>query len=383
MNYGFLNVLTAVAAAAGGTTDTGTNDANAVPEEPSTPIESVQKAVSFTEGLWNKLTDAATWIGLADTALRIVLIILLAQIAIRLTYKIIDRALLRQKEDAGDSKFRVKPRRFVTIGKLLKNMVVIVLNFMMMLLIISELGYNLAPLIAGAGVIGLAIGFGAQSLVKDVITGFFIVFEDQFAVGDVVQITTFKGTVEVIGLRTTRLRNWNGEVYVIPNGIITNVTNFSLADAKAVIDIPMSAERPLDEATHLVARSLEKVHDKNAKVLAPPNILGVQAMTTGEYTLRISVSCSPNAQAEVESMIRGEIKRAMERDDALKQALAEESERKAHTEEEAKAKPEEAPKAEAAPAPVRQNPEGPGKPESEKTDAEKTPNTEDKPHSAQ
>ncbi|WP_172254853.1 mechanosensitive ion channel family protein [Saccharibacillus deserti] len=371
MIYGFLNALTAAAAS-------DTNDANKTPD---TTAETVDKAVSFTQGLWNKLTDAATWIGLADTALRIVLIILLAQIAIRVTYKIIDRALLRQKEDTGDSRFRVKPRRFVTIGKLLKNMVVIVLNFMMMLLIISELGYNLAPLIAGAGVIGLAIGFGAQSLVKDVITGFFIVFEDQFAVGDVVQITTFKGTVEVIGLRTTRLRNWNGEVYVIPNGIITNVTNFSLADAKAVIDIPMSAERPLDEATHLVARSLEKVHDHNAKILAPPNILGVQAMTTGEYTLRISVSCSPNAQAEVESMIRGEIKRAMERDDALKQALAEESERNAQAEDEAKAKPEEAAKAETAPVP--QKPEGPGKPESEKTDAEKTPNTEDKPHSAQ
>lgn len=368
------------ATAEGAATD-GTESGTSPETVPSDPGETVKEALSFTANLWDRVTDPVMWMGLADTALRIVLIIVLAQVAIRLAYKVIDRALLKQKQDSGESKFRVKPRRFVTIGKLLKNMVVIVLNFMMLLLIISELGYDLAPLIAGAGVIGLAIGFGAQSLVKDVITGFFIVFEDQFAVGDVVQIATFKGTVEVIGLRTTRLRNWNGEVYAIPNGTITNVTNFSLADAKAVIDIPMSADRALDEATHLVARSLEKVHDENEKVLAAPQILGVQAMTTGEYTLRIAVSCSPNAQAEVESLIRGEVKRAMERSDALKQALAEEAERKAQAEEEAKEQ-----KSEPAPAPSEAaavKPEGPGKPESEKTDAEKTPNTEDKPHSAQ
>lgn len=344
--------------------------------KPPDASEAVDQALTFTASVWEKLTNPATWIGLADTALRIVLIIVLAQVAIRITYKVIDRALLRQRKENGENKFRVKPRRFVTVGKLLKNVTNIVLNFIMMMLIISELGYDLAPLIAGAGVIGLAIGFGAQSLVKDVITGFFIVFEDQFAVGDVVQIATFKGTVEVIGLRTTRLRNWNGEVYAIPNGTITNVTNFSLADAQAVIDIPMAATRPLDEANHLVARSLEKVHEENAKVLSAPRVLGVQAMTTGEYTLRIAVKCSPNAQAEVESLIRGEIKRAMERDDALKQALAEESERKAKEAEEASARQQEAESA-------KVDPEGPGKPESEKTDVEKTPNTEDKPRSAQ
>lgn len=362
MFYGFLS---------GTTEDTKTPDAS----------EAVDQALSFTASVWDKLTDPATWIGLADTALRIVLIIVLAQVAIRVTYKVIDRALLRQHKESGENKFRVKPRRFVTVGKLLKNVTNIVLNFIMMMLIISELGYDLAPLIAGAGVIGLAIGFGAQSLVKDVITGFFIVFEDQFAVGDVVQIATFKGTVEVIGLRTTRLRNWNGEVYAIPNGTITNVTNFSLADAQAVIDIPMAATRPLDEANHLVARSLEKVHEENAKVLSAPRVLGVQAMTTGEYTLRIAVKCSPNAQAEVESLIRGEIKRAMERDDALKQALAEESERKAKEAEEVSARQQEAARAEAELA--KADAEGPGKPESEKTDAQKTPHTEDKPHSAQ
>ncbi|MDO3413234.1 mechanosensitive ion channel [Saccharibacillus sp. CPCC 101409] len=351
--------------------------------------QTIDDAASVTGEIWQTLTNPDTWARLAGVALRIVIIIVLTQVAIRISYKLIDRALLRQHKEGKENKFRVKPRRFVTVGKLLKNVAVIVFNFMMIMLIISELGYDLAPLIAGAGVVGLAIGFGAQSLVKDVITGFFIVFEDQFAVGDVVQITTYKGTVEMIGLRTTRLRNWNGEVYAIPNGTITSVTNFSLANAKAVIDIPMSAERQLDESLHLVARALEKVCDQHEVVLNTPEIRGIQAMTAGEYTLRVTVNCSPNAQSEVESLVRGEIKRAMERSDDVKKALAEESERKAKKEETKRLETAEgsqgdseadpaAGKAEAKPQAA-----GPEKPSIEKTDAEKTPNTEDKPHSAQ
>ncbi|GGN95183.1 mechanosensitive ion channel family protein [Saccharibacillus kuerlensis] len=353
-----------------------TADDTNIPEQAT---DTAKEAVTFMTSVWNRLTDPATWLALADTALRIVLIVVLAQIAIRISYRIIDRAILRQSEEGKGNKFRVKPRRFVTIGKLLKNMALIVFNFIMLLLIISELGYDLAPLIAGAGVVGLAIGFGAQSLVKDVITGFFIVFEDQFAVGDVVQIATYKGTVEVIGLRTTRLRNWNGEVYVIPNGTITNVTNFSLANAKAVIDIPMSADHALDESLKLVSRAVEKARDKNVKVLELPEVRGIQTMTTGEYTLRVVVNCEPNAQSEVESLIRGEVKRALERDDALKKALAEEAERKAQAEEERKETEAKALESSSVDMQVS----GPGKPEVEKTDAEKKPNTEDKPHSAQ
>ena len=106
---------------------------------------------------------------------------------------------------------RVNPRRFVTIGELLKNATSITCNFIMILLLLSEINVQVGPLLASAGVLGLAIGFGAQGLVKDVITGFFIILEDQFAVGDVIQTGTFKGTVEVIGLRTTKLVSWQGK----------------------------------------------------------------------------------------------------------------------------------------------------------------------------
>ena len=108
------------------------------------------------------------------------------------------------------------------------------------MLILGQVGLNLGPLLAGAGVLGLAIGFGAQSLVKDVITGFFIIFEDQFGVGDVIQIDQFKGTVEEIGIRVTRIKSWTGEVHIIPNGNIKQVTNFSTYNSIAVVDVSIA-----------------------------------------------------------------------------------------------------------------------------------------------
>lgn len=112
----------------------------------------------------------------------------------------------------------MNPRRLITVGELLKNVTSITSNFIMVMLVLGEIGYDLAPLLAGAGVLGLAIGFGAQSLVKDVITGFFIILEDQFAVGDVIQTGSLKGTVEIIGLRSTRLVSWTGRYISFQTG---------------------------------------------------------------------------------------------------------------------------------------------------------------------
>ncbi|GJM68402.1 hypothetical protein HMSSN036_06180 [Paenibacillus macerans] len=102
----------------------------------------------------------------------------------------------------------MNPRRLVTVGELMKNITSITANFILLMLVLGEIGFELGPLLAGAGVLGLAIGFGAQALVKDVISGFFIILEDQFAVGDVIQTGSYKGTVEMIGLRSTRLVSW-------------------------------------------------------------------------------------------------------------------------------------------------------------------------------
>ncbi len=264
----------------------------------------------FTDSLWSWLTDVPMWTNFAFALIRIIIIFILTRIAIKLINKVIERSL------SGRDKSRIatNPRRFVTIGELCKNVVSSVFNFIMIMLILNEFGFNLGPLLAGAGVAGLAISFGAQSIVKDIITGFFIIFEDQFAVGDVIQTGTYKGTVQMVGLRTTRLVSWNGEVNIIPNGSIISVTNFSLSNSLAVVDIPMSMERSLEDARGMVTRATESMKTDKLEVLDVPEVLGIQTLTTGEYSLRIIAKCQPNSRADVERAIHTAVKQELDRE---------------------------------------------------------------------
>jgi small conductance mechanosensitive channel len=179
-------------------------------------------------------------------------------------------------------------------------------------MILNQFGIRLEPILAGAGVVGLAIGFGAQSLVKDVITGFFIIFEDQFAVGDIVQIGTYKGTVEEIGLRVTKLKSWTGEVHFIPNGTINQVTNFSLNNSIAVVDIGIAYASDIDKALDILRMTVLKNYETNVNMVKEPQVLGVQTISTSEITLRTTVECKPNMQALVARELYAEVKKAFD-----------------------------------------------------------------------
>lgn len=288
-------------------------------------VAAVSDAIGWTDQIWNRIADADMWLNIMFSSIRIIIIFILTRIVIKVVYRIIDRSMARKQE----GKIRVNPRRFVTVGELLKNATSITCNFIMILLLLSEINIQVGPLMASAGVLGLAIGFGAQGLVKDVITGFFIILEDQFAVGDVIQTGTYKGTVEVIGLRTTKLVSWQGEVHIIPNGAIASVTNYSMSNSLAVVDIPMKADMSLDESVHLVKQSLIGIEERDLNVVKVPDVLGIQSMSTSEYVVRIVAECMPNSRASVERQIQGDVKktldyREMNNQTALEQAAAQE-----------------------------------------------------------
>lgn len=276
----------------------------------------IEEAITFKNRVWNWVTDVSMWEAFLFSALRILLIFILTRFAIKMFFRVIDRSLERREK----GRLQVNPRRFVTVGELLKNVTSFAGNFVMIMLILGELGVQLAPLIAGAGVLGLAIGFGAQNLVKDVITGFFIILEDQFAVGDVVQIGSLKGTVEMIGLRSTRLVSWTGEVHIIPNGSITNVTNFSIGNALAVVDLPFSNTRKLEDTIELLKKAMLQLKDSSELINQVPNVLGVQSLTASEYVVRIVVECSPAVRANLEREIKVYAKEALEEEEALRLA---------------------------------------------------------------
>ncbi|MGM1045810.1 MAG: mechanosensitive ion channel family protein [Bacillota bacterium] len=284
------------------------NQDGLLPEETGKALE---EALQMSDVFWNWITDVDMWMGVLFAAIRVLVIFLLTRLIIRIVYKMIDQFLQKQEK----SKISVNPRRFVTVGELLKNVTAFVCNFVMVLIILSEFNFELGPLLASAGVLGLAIGFGAQSLVKDVITGFFIILEDQFAVGDMIKSGEFRGTVEVIGLRTTRITGLNGETYIIPNGLITSVTNYSVSNSLAVVDLPVKNEKRVNETLALIQRALEGIAERQPELLRDPEVLGIQSLTTAEYVVRIVGECHPNSRGVAEREIFKDIKQALEEDE--------------------------------------------------------------------
>lgn len=254
---------------------------------------------------WTKFVDYLAGLDIIGHGFRIIMIYVLARVVIKLADKAINKIMLAREK----SKINFDARRGTTISKLIHNCISYTVNFIAILLILGQFGINLGPIIAGAGVLGLAIGFGAQSLVKDVITGFFIIFEDQFAVGDIVQIDTFKGTVEQIGLRVTRLKSWTGEVHIIPNGSIMQVTNFSMHNTIAVIDVSIAYEADSDLALKILKQTAMKMYNESDLIVAEPKVLGIQMLGNSEVVMRITAECLPNTHVDVSRSMYAEIKK--------------------------------------------------------------------------
>lgn len=252
------------------------------------------------------LTDNELWLAIGSSALRVVLFLLVGRLVVWIIHKTIDQIILERES----KRLPNHTRRMTTVGKLMKNVASYVVYFITVMLILSEFGINLGPLLAGAGVLGLAIGFGAQSLVKDIITGFFIVLEDQFAVGDVIQTGQFKGTVDMIGLRTTRIQSWTGEVHIIPNGMINEVTNFSINNSVAVVDISIAFEEEVDQALDVIRHTMIIMRDDN--LINVPEVLGIQAIAATGVTIRVVAECRPNMHPVVARKLNLEIKKALD-----------------------------------------------------------------------
>ncbi|MEK3977275.1 mechanosensitive ion channel family protein [Psychrobacillus sp. FSL K6-2684] len=254
------------------------------------------------------ILDEKNWIELGKTCIEIIFILILAAVVIRVGKTIINRVLtVRQR-----SPLRYSERRQNTLIRLLENILTYAVYFTVIIAVLSSFGIQVAGLIAGAGVIGLAIGFGAQSLVKDVITGFFIVFEDQFAVGDEVQIGTSRGMVEEIGLRTTKVKSPIGELFIIPNGTISNVVNYSVFNTIVLIDIKVSYESDIQAVEKMLRGFLGSLNTKYEELVKVPEILGVQEISSDDLVLRIGVETIPIMQDDIARKIRRDLKEFLE-----------------------------------------------------------------------
>ncbi|HEU4812315.1 MAG TPA: mechanosensitive ion channel family protein [Nocardioides sp.] len=202
-------------------------------------------------------------------------------------------------------------QRAKTMGDLLKSIVTGVLVAIIGTMMLSELSINIAPIIASAGIIGLALGFGAQSLVRDFLSGIFMIIEDQYGVGDVVDVGEASGTIEAVSLRVTRLRDLNGTVWYVPNGEILRVGNMSQNWSRAVVDVNVSYSEDLARVTRIlgeIAHDIWQDEDFKGIVIEEPEVTGVELFNPESVMLRVLLKTAPMEQWGVAREFRQRIK---------------------------------------------------------------------------
>ncbi len=202
-------------------------------------------------------------------------------------------------------------KRAQTLGNILRHVFLILISFIAVLMILGELGIQLGPLLATAGIGALAVGFGAQSLVKDVISGFFIILENQYRIGDVIEVAGVSGLVESLNLRRTVLRDLEGKVHTIPNGEIKVVSNLSKEWSRSVLDLGISYREDLDQVFGLLTQigsELQSEEPYKSSILEPLQILGVEKFGESQLIIRMMIKTIPLKQWEVGRELRRRIK---------------------------------------------------------------------------
>ncbi len=242
--------------------------------------------------------------------IKIIIIIIVIKIIMSLGNKIIDKTLKNRK----GANFFTNDKRANTIKELFKKIVKYILYFIGIMMILDMFNINTSSILATAGIGGLAIGFGAQSLVKDIITGFFILLEDQYAVGDYVKIESFEGIVEELGFRVTKLRDFSGELHIIPNGKIQVVTNKTRGAMRALVNVSIAYEENIDKAIEVLNIVCEEIKASNDKILDGPTVLGVSNLDDSSISITIVAKTIPMEQWSVEREIRKKVKETLDRE---------------------------------------------------------------------
>ena len=272
--------------------------------------------------------DHSKWI--IETPVRILVIIVISLIVRALLHRSIDRLvrpvregevpkILRPfRERVGNSALwestglvsQRRAQRAATLGSVLKSTVSFIVLVTALLLILGELDVNLAPFLAGTSIVGVALGFGAQNIVKDFLSGIFMMLEDQYGVGDVIDFEKASGTVEAVGLRTTRLRDVNGTVWYVRNGEVVRVGNKSQGFAQVVLDVPIAAGANIETASAAmlaVASAMRAEDDWSSVFLRDPEVQGVESMTREETVIRLVARVRPLEQWRVARELRRRI----------------------------------------------------------------------------
>lgn len=278
-----------------------------------------------------KMFGDAPWAPLVSSAITIVLILVLAFIIRRFAHRVITRVVNRAATGGSiTSRFRKgaatdgidallherRKQRAETMGSVLKHVASIVILGTAVLTVLDRLTIPIAPLLTSVGILGVAIGFGAQELVKDFIAGMFMLLEDQYGVGDVIDAGAAVGTVEAVTLRVTRLRDSDGRVWYVRNGTITRVGNESQGWSRAYMDVPVAYDADIVGVRVLLEQVAEEIWAdpelRESKMVEEPRVYGVEQLSDSSLVFRISAKTLPSAQAEVARELRLRVKTALD-----------------------------------------------------------------------
>ncbi|WP_435768857.1 mechanosensitive ion channel family protein [Nocardioides sp. SYSU DS0651] len=266
---------------------------------------------------WSGNRRLAEWSDvLIGTPLAIVGLLLLGVLFRWLLHKVVDRIANRAEKgvlpERADSPVAARRKqRAGTMAGVLKSIVTFIVVAVVGTMVLSELGVDIAPIIASAGIIGIALGFGAQSLVKDFLAGIFIFIEDQYGVGDVIDLGEANGTVEAVTLRMTRLRALDGTVWYVPNGEIVRVGNKSQNWSRAVVDVGVGYGEDLVRVQRVlreIAHDLWEDDEFRGVVIEEPEVTGVEMLAADAVTVRVMVKTAPLEQWAVARALRQRIK---------------------------------------------------------------------------
>ncbi len=260
--------------------------------------------------------------GPAQIAVRIVFVLVLALLlraaAMRLVRRISNRVLAMQDNSGGRSHVLFRERRAQrasALASVLGNAASVLIFSIAAVIVLSDLGLDIAPVLASAGVLGVAIGFGAQNLVKDFLAGIFMLLEDQYGVGDEVEVNGVSGTVEAVSLRITRIRDVGGVVWHIRNGTIKKAGNASHGWARAVVDLPVPYQREVPGTRTALQQAADAMWTDQAwrdVLLDRPEVWGIQDMSTTTVLVRVVARTMPLRQDEVTRELRERLKAALD-----------------------------------------------------------------------
>ncbi|MGH7483760.1 MAG: mechanosensitive ion channel family protein [Longimicrobiales bacterium] len=257
------------------------------------------------------------WDWLLLALIRAAAVIVVAVLAYRLIQVFTGRLARRQVDERDPVVKRLREQRGQTIAGLLNNVALVAVSVIALLFVLGIFVEDIGPLLATVGILGLAVSFGAQTLVKDVISGGFILMEGQYAIGDVIQVNGATGLVEKITLRTTVLRDISGAVHVVPNGQITMVSNLTKQWSRAVLDIGVAYKEDVDGVIRLlteIGQEMRQDEEWGALILEEPEVAGLEAFGDSAVVIRVMVKTLPLKQWNVARELRRRIKNRFDRE---------------------------------------------------------------------